>query len=91
MRFVTIVLLFSTATVHSQTLYLDYGHWEQMPASFRAMYIAGAFDTVSVVTVPEAAMSARRYNECVAKAGLSTGQLAQNNEGICRNPARCSK
>ena len=78
MRFVTIVLLFSTATVDSQTLYLDYGHWEQMPASFRAMYIAGAFDTVSVVTVPEAAMSARHYNECVAKAGLSTGQLAQN-------------
>jgi hypothetical protein len=35
MHFVTIVLLFSTATVHSQTLYLDYAHWEQMPASFR--------------------------------------------------------
>ena len=78
MRFVTIVLLFSTATVHSQTLYLDYGHWEQMPASFRQMYIAGAFDAVSVITVPEGAMAARHYNECVAKAGLSTGQLAQN-------------
>jgi hypothetical protein len=78
MRFVTIVLLFSTTAVHSQTLYLNYGQWEQMPASFRQMYVAGAFDAVSVVTVPDRAMIARHYNECVAKAGLSTGQLAQN-------------
>jgi hypothetical protein len=48
MRFVTIVLLLSTTTVHSQILYLDYGHQAQMPASFRQMYIAGAFDAVSV-------------------------------------------
>jgi hypothetical protein len=49
-----------------------------MPESFRQMYVAGAFDAVSVVTIPEGAMIARHYNECVAKAGLSTGQLAQN-------------
>ena len=78
MRFVTIVLLFSTTTLHSQTLYLNYGQWEQMPEIFRQMYVAGAFDAVSVVTIPEGAMIARHYNECVAKAGLSTGQLAQN-------------
>jgi hypothetical protein len=78
MRFATIVLLFSTITVHSQTLYLDYGHWEQMPASFRQMYIAGAFDAVSVITVPEGAMAARHYNECVAKARLSIVQLEKN-------------
>ena len=81
MRFATIVLLFSTITVHSQTLYLDYSHWEQMPASFRQMYIAGAFDAVSVITVPEGAegaMAARHYNECVAKARLSIVQLEKN-------------
>jgi hypothetical protein len=49
-----------------------------MPEIFRQMYVAGAFDAVSVVTIPEGAMIARHYNECVAKAGLSTGQLAQS-------------
>jgi len=37
-----------------------------------------AFDAISTVTVPEEAIAARHYNECIAKAGLSTGQLAEN-------------
>jgi hypothetical protein len=42
------------------------------------MYVAGAFDAISTVAVPEQAIVARHYNECIAKAGLSTGQLAEN-------------
>ena len=77
MRFVTIVLFFSTTTVYAQSLYLRYDQWEQMPTSFREMYVAGAFDTLSVVAIPQQAIVARHYNECVAKTGLSMGQLAQ--------------
>src|SRR5262249_9794603 len=40
--------------------------------------VAGAFDAISTVAVPEQAIVARHYNECIAKAGLSTGQLAEN-------------
>src|SRR5258705_9139460 len=78
MRFVTIALLFSTTTVQAQALYLNYGQWEQMPMSLREMYVAGAFDTLSVVAIPQQAPVARHFNECVAKTGLSTAQLAQN-------------
>jgi len=78
MRFVTIVLLFSTTTVHAQSLYLKYGQWEQMPTGLREMYVAGAFDTLSVVAIPQQAPVARYYNECVAKNGLSVAKLAQN-------------
>jgi|SRR5262245_2105799 len=78
MRLVTVVLLLSATTLHAQTLYLNYGQWEQMPTRFREMYIAGAFDTLSVVAVPEQAPVARYYNECVAKNGLSVPQLAEN-------------
>jgi hypothetical protein len=78
MRFVTIVLLFSTTTLHAQSLYLNYGQWEQMPTSFREMYVAGAFDTLSVVAIPQQAPVARHFNECVVKTGLTTAQLAQN-------------
>jgi hypothetical protein len=78
MRFITIfMLLLLTIPACAQTLYLNYGQWEQMPASFREMYVAGVFDAVSTVAIPAQAKFARHYNECVAKAGLSTGQLAE--------------
>jgi len=35
MRFFPIVLLFSTTALHAQSLYLNYGQWEQMPTGFR--------------------------------------------------------
>ena len=40
--------------------------------------LAGAFDALSTVRVQEGAPIAKFYNECVAKNGLSSGQLAQN-------------
>jgi hypothetical protein len=78
MRFVTIALLFLATTLHAQSLYLNYGQWEQMATSFREMYVAGAFETLSVVGIRQQAPVARHYNECVAKNGLSIAQLAQN-------------
>jgi len=77
MRFVTIALLFLTTTVRAQSLYVNYSQWAQMPTNLREMYVAGAFDAVSVVAIPQQAIVARHYNECVAKTGLSMGQLAQ--------------
>ena len=67
MRFVTIVLFLSTTTLHAQSLYLNYGQWEQMPTGLREMYIAGAFDSISVVAMPEQAPVARYYNQCVTR------------------------
>jgi len=77
MRFVTITLLFSMTPAHAQTVYFNYSQWEQMSTSLREMYVAGAFDAVSVVAIPQQAIVARHYNERVAKTGLSMGQLAQ--------------
>jgi hypothetical protein len=78
MRFIIIVLFLSTVPARAQNVYLNYSQWEQMPPNLREMYVAGAFDAVSTVTVPERASIARFYNECVAKAGLTTGKLAEN-------------
>src|SRR5215510_12937996 len=78
MRFFPIVLLFSTTALHAQSLYLNYGQWEQMPTGFIEIYVAGAFDTLSVVAVPAQVPVAKYYNECVAKNGLTVAQLAQN-------------
>ena len=78
MRFVTIMLLLSMTTAHAQTVYFNYSQWKQMPTSLREMYVAGAFDAVSVVAIPQQAIVARHYNECVTKTGLSASQLGQN-------------
>ena len=78
MRFVTIVLLLSTTQSYGQTVYLKYSEWAQKPIGLREMYIAEAFDELSTITVREGAPIAKFYNECVAKAGLTSGQLAQN-------------
>jgi hypothetical protein len=78
MRFIIIVLLLSTIPARAQNAYLNYGQWKQMPPTLREMYVAGAFDTLSTVTVHEGVSVARHYNECVSKAGLTTGQLEEN-------------
>jgi hypothetical protein len=81
MRFFTITLFLLMTPAHAQNLYLNYGQWEQLPAEFRWLYVAGAFDALSVVTVPEGLNAAIHYSQCVAKAGLSTQQLADNMKG----------
>ena len=63
MRLVTIMLLLSMTTAHAQTVYFNYSQWEQMPTSLREMYVAGAFDAVSVVAIPQQAIVARHYHE----------------------------
>ena len=79
MRFITIlVLLLLTIPARAQNVYLNYGQWEQMPPALREMYVAGAFDAVSTVTEPDRVSVAKHYNECVSKAGLTTGQLEEN-------------
>jgi hypothetical protein len=42
------------------------------------MYIAGAFDELSTITSPEDVATAKHYGDCVAKVGMSSGQLAEN-------------
>jgi hypothetical protein len=78
MRFIIIVLFLSTIQAHAQNVYLNYGQWAQMPPALREMYVVGAFDTLSTVTESEKVSAAKHCNECVSKAGLSTGQLEEN-------------
>jgi len=49
-----------------------------MPPRLRKMYVTGAFEALSTITVPERAPIARYYNDCVAKVGLTTGKLVEN-------------
>jgi len=52
MRFIIVVLFLSTIPARARTIYLNYGQWEQMPPSLREMYVTGAIDAFSTITVP---------------------------------------
>ena len=78
MRFVTILLLLSTTSAHAQSVFLPYSQWERMPINLREMYIAGAFDTLSTVAIPEQAGIVKQFNQCVADAGFNLHQLTEN-------------
>ena len=87
MRLIIVLLVASITSVNAQTIYLNYGQWEQMPIGFREIYLAGAFDALSTITTPKEVATAKHYNECVARAGLTSGQLEQNLEEYAKtNP-----
>ena len=60
MRFI-IVLLLSTAPLHAQSVYLNYGQWAQMPPGSREAYVVGAFDALSTIAVPAQATAAETF------------------------------
>jgi hypothetical protein len=79
MRFFAIALYLLMTPAHAESAYfMNYGQWEQLPTHLRWIYVAGAFDALSVVTAPQTLNSVIHYNRCVVKAGLSTQQLADN-------------
>ena len=76
-RFVIPALLAFGTTARSQSIFLTYDQWEQLPTSLREIYVAGAIDQLSTVGVPAGLSSAKHYNECIVKSGVRLGQIAE--------------
>jgi hypothetical protein len=56
-------------------IYVD--PWEQLPATLREIYVAGAINQLSTVGVPAGLSSAKHYNECIVKSGVRLGEIAE--------------
>ena len=59
-------------------VYYSYPEWERLNDSARAMYIAGAYDSVVSVANLNSASASRHYAKCVASSRLTSEQLARN-------------
>jgi hypothetical protein len=54
-----------------------YDQWERLPIGMKEMYVAGAIDWLSTVTVAPAAGTGKYYNDCLAKKGITVHEFAE--------------
>jgi len=58
-------------------VYYTYAEWDRLSDQARAMYIAGAYDSLVSIVSPETAPIARHYSKCVS-GRVPVEQLAKN-------------
>jgi hypothetical protein len=63
--------------------YMTYREWASLSPPERTLYIAGAFDQLTTIatpgdSAPVGVNPAQRYQACVARAGMTDAQLAEN-------------
>jgi hypothetical protein len=58
--------------------YVTYAEWAALPASSRALYIAGLFDGLTTIATDDWEPITRHYDRCIEKAKLTNDQLAEN-------------
>jgi hypothetical protein len=58
---------------------ISYSQWESSSQTFREAYIAGAFDTLTTVTVDQKSTDvANHYFECIKQSKMTGVQMAEN-------------
>ncbi len=58
-------------------VYYNYPAWDRLSDQARAMYIAGAYDSLVSIASPDTASTSRHYSKCVS-GRLPVEQLAKN-------------
>ena len=59
-------------------VYYSYPEWERLNDSARAVYIAGAYDSLVSIATPDTASASRHYSKCIGSNRLTNEQLARN-------------
>ncbi len=65
--FVLFALLAFIAPARAQTVVFAYDQWARLSPGLQEIYIAGAIDAVSTITVPPGTNTAKYYNDCIVK------------------------
>jgi hypothetical protein len=58
--------------------FYNYSQWERTIPNARALYIAGAFDTLIGITDREGIKAREHYRDCMTRSKMDNGQLAEN-------------
>jgi hypothetical protein len=76
-RIAVLVLLLTATPV--QAAYLTYAQWRALPVESRALYIAGAFDSLIGFASDGGDVAVNRhYSNCLAQSHMTNKQLAIN-------------
>jgi hypothetical protein len=82
-RAVFALLVLNTAA-HAQAVVFKYDQWDRLAPGLQEIYVSGAFDAISTIAVPATANTAKFYNDCVVKNGITAHDLVQEMKSIVR-------
>src|SRR5262245_60929618 len=72
-------LLLAISPVANAGQFYSYHQWVALDATLLASYIAGAFDTLlCIVRERNDLPTTRHYDDCISKANMTNGELADN-------------
>ena len=77
MRRVMLCLLVLTGAAHAQSVLFTYDQWERLSPGLQEIYISGAIDAVSTITVPPGASTAKYYNDCIVKKAITARDIVE--------------
>ena len=85
MRRVIFVLLALTATAHAQAVVFTFDQWARLSPGLQEIYISGALDAVSTISVPAQVATAKFYNDCVVKKQIKAHDIVEDMKVIVRS------
>ena len=75
-KFATALLLLSSPANAEDHLYYTFSQWTRLHDEDRVAYISGLLDTFAMAATEPAQRTARHYNQCITRSGLTSRQLA---------------
>ena len=85
MRRVLFALLVLTTTAHAQAVVFTFDQWARLSPGLQEIYISGALDAVSTISVPAQVATAKFYNDCVVKKQIKAHDLVEDMKVIVRS------
>ena len=90
MRRSLFALLVLTSTAHAQLVIFTYDQWERLSIGLQEIYLAGAIDSLSTITTPPTAATAKYYNDCLVKKQITAHIIAEEMKTIIQTRLSCA-
>jgi hypothetical protein len=75
-RRILFALLALTTSAHAQSVVFTYDQWERLSPGLQEIYVSGAIDAVSTITVPPGA-TAKYYNDCIVEKAITARHIVE--------------
>jgi hypothetical protein len=84
-RPVVFALLVLTSAAHAQAVVFTFERWARLSPGLQEIYISGALDALSTISVPAQVATAKFYNDCVVKKQIKRHDLVEDMKVIVRS------
>jgi hypothetical protein len=76
-RYILFAFLALATPAHTQSVVFTYDQWERLSPGLQEIYISGAIDAVSTITVPAGASTAKYYNDCIVQKAIKAHDIVE--------------